>query len=120
MPAWQMITKRRSGGGKLLLRRLVRNALLENVTLSLIGGAAGVAVAWVGARLILYLAFHMMERTSWIPVHATPSTPVLLFALGVAVLTGVIFGIAPAWMTSHAEPVEAMRGANREVGGGRD
>ena len=49
--------------------RLVRNALLESVTLSLIGGAAGVAVAWAGARLILYLAFHMMERTSWIPVH---------------------------------------------------
>ena len=38
--------------------RLVRNALLESVTLSLIGGAAGVAVAWAGARLILYLAFH--------------------------------------------------------------
>jgi putative ABC transport system permease protein len=99
--------------------RLVRNALLESITLSLIGGAAGVAVAWAGARLILYLAFHMMERTSWIPVQATPSTLVLLFALGVAVLTGVIFGIAPAWMTSRAEPVEAMRGANREVGGGR-
>ena len=98
--------------------RLVRNALLESVTLSLIGGAAGVAVAWAGARLILYLAFHMMERTSWIPVQATPSTLVLLFALGVSVLTGAIFGIAPALMTSHAEPVEVMRGANREVAGG--
>src|SRR5262249_37923024 len=47
------------------------------------------------------------------------SMPVLLFALGVSVLTGVIFGVAPAWMTSNAEPVEALRGANREVGGGR-
>src|SRR3984957_675441 len=98
--------------------RLVRNALLESVTLSLIGGAAGVAVAWAGARLILYLAFHTMERTSWIPVHATPSTLVLLFALGVSVLTGAIFGMMPAWMTSQAEPVEALRGANREVAGG--
>jgi putative ABC transport system permease protein len=98
--------------------RLVRNALLESVTLSLIGGAAGVAVAWAGARLILYLAFHM-ERNTWIPVQASPSTPVLLFAFGVSVLTGTIFGIAPAWMSSHAEPVEALRGANREVGGGR-
>ena len=96
--------------------RLVRNALLESVTLSLIGGAAGVAVAWAGARLILYLAFHMMERSSWIPVHASPSTLVLLFALGVSVLTGAIFGMMPAWMTSQAEPVEALRGANREVG----
>ena len=99
--------------------RLVRNALLESVALSLIGGAAGVAVAWAGARLILYLAFHMLENSFWIPVQASPSAPVLLFALGVSVLTGVIFGIAPAWMTSHAEPVEALRGANRAVGGGR-
>jgi putative ABC transport system permease protein len=98
--------------------RLVRNALLESVSLSLIGGAAGVAVAWAGARLILYLAFHMMERTSWIPVQATPSTLVLLFALGVSVLTGAIFGIMPAWMASQAEPVQALRGANREVAGG--
>jgi putative ABC transport system permease protein len=99
--------------------RLVRSALLESVTLSLIGGAAGVVVAWAGARLILYLAFHMMERTSWIPVQAMPSTLVLLFALGVSVLTGAIFGMMPAWMTSQAEPVEALRGANREVAGGR-
>jgi putative ABC transport system permease protein len=98
--------------------RLVRNALLESIALSLIGGAAGVAVAWAGARLILYLAFHMMERTSWIPVQATPSPLVLLFALGVSVLTGAIFGMMPAWMCSQAEPVEALRGANREVAGG--
>jgi len=98
--------------------RLVRNALLESVSLSLIGGAAGVAVAWAGARLILYLAFHMMERTSWIPVQAAPSTLVLLFVLGVSVLTGAIFGMMPAWMTSQAEPVEALRGANHQVSGG--
>jgi putative ABC transport system permease protein len=97
--------------------RLVRNALLESVMLSLIGGAGGVAVAWAGARLILYLAFHTMERSNWIPVQATPSALVLLFALGVSVLTGAIFGLMPAWMTSRAEPVEALRGANREVAG---
>jgi putative ABC transport system permease protein len=100
-------------------RRLVRTALLESVTLSLIGGAAGMAVAWAGARLILYLAFRGANQSTWIPVQASPSILVLLFALGVAALTGVIFGIAPAWMTSHAEPVEALRGANREVGGDR-
>jgi putative ABC transport system permease protein len=99
--------------------RLVRNALLESLTLSLIGGAAGVAVAWAGARLILDLAFHIQERSTWIPVQATPSTLVLLFALAVSLLTGAIFGTVPAWMTSHAEPVEVLRGANREVGGGR-
>jgi predicted permease len=44
---------------------------------------------------------------------------VLLFTLGVSVLTGIIFGIAPAWVTSQADPVEALRGASRSVGSGR-
>jgi len=100
-------------------RRLVRNALFESITLSLIGGAAGVAIAWAGARLILYLAFRSLQQSTWIPVHASPSAPVLFFALGASVLTGMIFGIVPAWMTSRAEPVEALRGANRAVGSGR-
>ena len=42
----------------------------------------------------------------------------LLFALGVSLLTGMLFGIAPAWTTSHAEPVEALRGANRSTAHG--
>ena len=99
--------------------RLVRKALLESVALALIGGAAGVAVAWAGARLILYLAFHSQASSTWIPVQASPSTPVLLFALGVSVWTGTLFGMAPAWMTSRAEPIEALRGANRAVGSSR-
>jgi len=54
-----------------------------------------------------------------VPINASPSLPVLLFTLGTSILTGIIFGIAPAWMTSHADPIEALRGANRSVGGGR-
>ena len=100
-------------------RRLVRNTLLESIALSLIGGAAGVAVAWVGARLILYLAFRSIGQRTWIPVQPLTSIPVLLFGLGISVVTGAIFGIVPAWMTSRAEPVEALRGANRAVGSGR-
>ncbi len=100
-------------------RRLVRDALLEGITLSLIGGAAGLVVAWAGARLILYLAFHSTRQVTWIPVKASPSISVLLFAFGVSLLTGMIFSIAPAWMTSRAEPVEALRGAKRAVAGGR-
>jgi putative ABC transport system permease protein len=99
--------------------RLVRSALVESITLSLVGGAAGIAVAYAGATLIVYLAFHEVEQATWIPVQASPSTPVLLFALGVSVLTGILFGVAPAWMTSRAEPVQALRGANRSVGGSR-
>jgi predicted permease len=39
--------------------------------------------------------------------------PVLAFAFVVTLLTGILFGVAPAWFTSHADPAEALRGANR-------
>ena len=76
-------------------------------------------MAYAGTRLILHLAFQIGGPNNYVPIDATPSWPVLLFTLGVSMLTGVVFGIAPAWMTSHADPVEALRGANRSVGGRR-
>jgi putative ABC transport system permease protein len=99
-------------------QRLVRKALVESLMLALIGGAFGVAVAYGGTRLILYLAFQA-GGPNYVPIDATPSWPVLLFTLGMSLLTGIVFGIAPAWVTSHADPVEALRGANRSRGGGR-
>jgi putative ABC transport system permease protein len=100
-------------------RRLVRKALVESVLLAVIGGTLGIAVAYAGTKLILYLAFQTGGPNNYVPVSATPSWPVLLFTLGISALTGIIFGIAPAWITSHADPVEALRGANRSVGGRR-
>jgi putative ABC transport system permease protein len=89
--------------------RLVGRALTESLTLSVLGAAAGIGVAYLGARLILRLAF---PRTDvWVPVSAAPSVPVLLFALGASVLTAIVFGVAPAWITSRAAPIEALRGA---------
>ena len=99
--------------------RLVRKALVESVLLAIIGGALGIGVANAGTRLILYLAFEMGSNSNYVPVSASPSWPVLLFTLGISILTGILFGTAPAWITSHADPVEALRGANRSVGGGR-
>jgi putative ABC transport system permease protein len=100
-------------------RQLVRKALVESVVLAMIGGVLGVGVAYAGTRLILHLAFANSGPNQYLPIGATPSWPVLLFTLGISLLTGIVFGIAPAWMTSHADPVEALRGANRSVGGGR-
>lgn len=97
--------------------RLVREALTESLTLSLFGAVAGIPLAYAGAKFIIHLAF--TDRGSWIPIDAAPSIPVLLFALGISVITGVIFGVAPAWVTSHAEPIEALRGVNRSVGRNR-
>jgi predicted permease len=100
-------------------QRLVRKALVESMLLAVIGGVLGIAVAYAGTRLILHLAFQIGGPNNYVPIDATPSWPVLLFTLAISMLTGVIFGIVPAWMTSHADPIEALRGANRSVGGHR-
>lgn len=99
--------------------RLMRKVLVESLLLAIIGGALGVGIAYAGTKLILYLAFAVGGPNNYVPIEATPSWPVLLFTLGISVLTGVAFGIAPAWMTSHTDPAEALRGANRSVGTGR-
>jgi putative ABC transport system permease protein len=100
-------------------QRLVRKALVESLLLAVIGGVLGIGVAYAGTKLILHLAFQIGGSNNFVPIDATPSWPVLLFTFAMSVLTGVIFGIVPAWMTSHADPIEALRGANRSVGGNR-
>ena len=86
---------------------LVRQALTESVVLAMIGGMAGIAIAFAGTQMILRLAF----GNDYVPIHATPSLPVLAFAFATSFLTGILFGIAPAWMTASANPAEALRGA---------
>ena len=91
---------------------LVRQALTESVVLALMGGVAGIALAFIGTRMILSMAF----PKDYVPIDAAPSLPVLAFAFVVSVLTGMLFGIAPAWMTASANPAEALRGAGRSIG----
>jgi predicted permease len=92
-------------------RRLVRQALTESIVLAVLGGIAGLGVAYAGARLLL----HLVAGKSYLPIDATPSLPVLAFAFAVSLVTGVLFGTAPAWMTAHADPIDALRGANRST-----
>ena len=95
--------------------RLVRQALTESILLSLVGGAAGVLVAFAGTRLILHFAFPPANGMAGIPIDASPSVPMLLFAFGVSLITGGAFGIAPAWMATRVDPIEALRGASRST-----
>ncbi|HTS75075.1 MAG TPA: ABC transporter permease [Bryobacteraceae bacterium] len=99
--------------------RLVRKALVESTLLAIVGGTLGIAVAYAGSKLILYLAFHTSGGpANFVPIDASPSGSVLLFTLAISILTGILFGIAPAWMTSHVDPAEALKGSSRSVRGG--
>ena len=95
--------------------RLVRQALAESILLSLAGGVAGLVIAFAGTRLILHFAFPPTGGMAAIPIDAWSSMPVLLFAFGVSLIAGVTFGIAPAWMTTRMDPIEALRGASRST-----
>ena len=91
---------------------IIRQILTESVLLSLIGGVIGLGVAFAGSRMILAFAFPDAHN---LPISASPSLTVLGFAFGVSLLTGVFFGFGPAWLSSHAQPAEALRGVNRST-----
>ena len=93
-------------------RRVIRQIITESVLLSCMGGLAGLAVAYAGARAILDLVF---PGAANLPIDASPSLPVLSFAFLVSLGTGVLFGAVPAWLSSHAQPAEALRGVNRST-----
>ena len=90
--------------------QIVTEALTESVLLAIGGGIAGLLVAMAAARLLLALAFH---NAHFFPISAAPSLMVLAFALGLALVTGIIFGAAPAWLATRTDPAEALRGSGR-------
>ncbi|HUI42785.1 MAG TPA: ABC transporter permease [Terriglobia bacterium] len=92
--------------------RLIRQIVTESVLLAVVGGLAGLGVAFIGTRTILLLAF---RGSHYVPISPTPSLAVLGFAFVLSLVTGVVFGAAPAWITSHSDPAEALRGAGRST-----
>jgi predicted permease len=89
--------------------RVVRQMLTESVLLSLIGGAVGVAGATFGSRALLVIAAGQLPRTSEIGLDGT----VLLFALAASIITGVLFGLAPALRARHTDLQTSLREAGR-------
>ena len=91
--------------------RQIRQVLTESVVLALLGGVVGVVIAFAGTRLIFHLAF----QNTAVVIHASPSLPVLAFTFAVSLLTGILFGVAPAWIITNATPADALRGAGRST-----
>ncbi len=95
-------------------RRLLRQFLTESVLLSMIGGCFGLALAW-GSQGLLPLAPNSLPRISQIHLDGW----VLLFTFGIAMLTGLLFGLAPGMQHSHIRLNEALKegGRTSEAGG---
>jgi len=94
-------------------RQIVLQALVESVLLAVAGGIVGLLVAVGTARLLLALAF---AGTTFLPIDTNPSPMVLAFAFGLALITGILFGAAPAWLATRTDPMDALRGAGRSTG----
>jgi macrolide transport system ATP-binding/permease protein len=96
-------------------RRIVRQLLTESVLLSGVGGLLGLFVSYLGAHALLALAFPNQEN---MPVSASPSALVIGFAFALSLVTGVLFGLAPAFMAARTQPVEALRSNARTTAQG--
>jgi predicted permease len=95
--------------------RIVRQLLTESLLLAGLGGALGLLIAYAGARMLLMLAFPGAQQ---VPIEATPSLEVIGFAFGLSLVTGVLFGVAPAWITAQAQPADALRSGTRTTSTG--
>jgi predicted permease len=94
--------------------RLMRQVLVESTLLSIAGGGLGLLVAIETAGLLVRMAFH---GATYVPIDTAPSLPVLGFAFALSVLTGVVFGLAPAWSASRTDPAAALHGTGRYASG---
>ena len=89
--------------------RIVRQLLTESLVLAVVGGALGVAIAVAGVKFLVSLDPGSVPRLMDIRVD----TSVLLFALGVSVLTGLLFGLVPALQFGRSAPVDALKESSR-------
>jgi putative ABC transport system permease protein len=96
-------------------RRIVRQLLTESVTLSLAGGALGLFIAAWGVDLLLALSLETIPRAEEVGLDIS----VLAFTFGVSVLTGIVFGVAPALQGSRLDLTTSLKESGRGATGSR-
>jgi putative ABC transport system permease protein len=97
------------GAGRI---RIARQVLTESLLLSVAGGALGVLLAYVGADALVRFMTSGRLPPGWpqhLEIHTAPDLRVFSFTAAVALLTGVLFGLAPAWSAFRSAPVSVLR-----------
>ena len=92
--------------------RLMRQLLTESLVLSVTGAVLGVLFAHWGARLLVRF---LSSYNNQVFLDLTIDARVLTFTAGVAILTGLLFGLAPAWRGTRVDPQSAMKANARGV-----
>jgi len=97
-------------------RRLIRQLLTESLLLAMAGGALGLVLAAWGVRLLRSVVPDMFPMLQQMSVDA----PVLAFTFGISMLTGLLFGLVPAWRSSHTDlntTLKEAAGRSESAGG---
>jgi len=94
--------------------RIVRQLLTESVLLAAAGGAAGLVLAWWGTDLLVSLGPGELTDLQQVKISA----PVLGFTLAVSLLTGIIFGLVPAFDAARFDLQESLKEGGKNIGGG--
>jgi predicted permease len=98
-------------------RRVVRQLLVESTLLAVMGGLAGLGLAWAGVRTLAPVVQERLNHVQGIGLHPM----VLMFTLGVTALTGLLFGLAPALRATRVDLQHTLKEGGRTTGsaGGR-
>jgi predicted permease len=90
--------------------RIVRQSLIENLLLSLTGGVLGLGIAFAATRVLIGF---VSQGNAYIAMDPTPDTTVLLFTLGLSLLTGILFGLAPALAAARTGAASNLSAGSR-------
>ncbi len=97
--------------------RIVRQSLIETLLLSFAGGLLGLGVAFAATRALI--AF-VVEGVTYTPLSPTPDGSVLLFTLAISLVTGLIFGVAPALAAARTGAASSLSSNARVAQGSGD
>ena len=96
--------------------QIARELLMESLSLAMIGGALGLGLAYAAIRVLVAMGPASLPRLD----EVTVNTPVLLFTLGISLVSGVLFGLIPVLKYSGCQLGAALRQGGRALSDGRE
>jgi predicted permease len=95
--------------------RLFRQLLTESIAVAVMGGAAGLLLAFWGTEALIAIAF---RGATYVPIDAAPDLRVLAFLATISLVVGLVFGLAPAWKASRVNVYEQVHPGGSSRGAG--